>query len=262
MGHVLDHRFLTPEEMEQKGLRKCRGCGGNIPKNNQWHVCPDRSKRTKAGHKTRKLASYAKLKADEQLLRAKQIALRKILLHQPNEFIAEEMDLPLHKIEAIQRSHAYKEVQAEWNAKVSEQEKAAFEHVEKKLIVAGDLASNRILEILREVEIDDKSLATLAKLSTDVLKMRGHEKPKEQKTQIEVSLSPDTLALMRSADAELDHVSTIVLDDSDFSYPVELESHEAPSSASLVGTPLQVTGPQEEREDPDDSEEFVEEQSE
>lgn len=215
---------LTPEEMRRRGLLRCPKCSQTFEeKAKHWHKCLVDKHRGQRAAKTRVTNRLSSLKEQEKMLQAREIAVRRILFRQQNKEIALGMKIDEERVHTLIKSNAYKIAQADLDARVSEREKAAFEHVEKRMIEASDVAADRILEILRGTAVEDKTIATLAKLSTDVLKMRGHEKPKEQRTEIQVSLSPDTIALMRRTDEEFDKTQAIDLASSDYSHVVDFE---------------------------------------
>src|SRR5690606_3307020 len=80
------------------------------------------------------------------------------------------------------------------------------------------LAAKRILDILGLDPSDTKLTATIAKLSTDVVKMRGHEAPKKTEAKLEVSLSPESIRLLQQASGEAEKIDAIDLDESEWSY--------------------------------------------
>lgn len=232
-------------ELSKRGLFLCPTCSKPVEdKARMWHVCKGRQRMAAAGQVTKKKKRMATLKEQEREAEARLIAVRRIL-RQPFKQIAEQMDLPETRVHKVVESNLYKRIFSELNLRLSEKEKAVFEMVEQRMIAASDLAAGRIEEILQE-PLGDKTIATIAKLATDVVKMRGHEKPKEQKTQIEVSLSPDTIALMRQADGEMAHVDTIDLDAEDYSHEVE-----QPAPRAQLPAPPEIVIPDEEIPDPD-----------
>lgn len=201
------------------GMWHCKFCGKKmLPGQRDFHQCGGQRKIQEAKRATRNQKRSAKLRAEKQTVLYRNIAFRQLCLQESAPTIAEALNVTLSRVSQALTRREYKKIYAELSESFDEKQKAVFTHVEDILRHSEVVAARRIKEILEETDIDPKTIATLAKLSTDVVKMRGHDAPKKSEVEMKVSLSEDSVRLLQQANREIEEIDAIDLDDSEWSY--------------------------------------------
>lgn len=203
----------------ERDIYTCHFCRRSMSSNDKdHHRCPAAVKGGKRAGTAAKARHAAKVRAEADAARLSSIAFRHTVLRETYGEIAETMGLTESKVSEITRRPAYRKIRDELVANQENRQKKVFDHVQGLLSDAEVLAAKRILDVLGLDPTDTKLTATIAKLSTDVVKMRGHEAPKKTETDVRVSLSPESIRLLQQASGEVEKIDAIDLDESDWSY--------------------------------------------